>query len=184
MIPADVERELLEGVKRGGAHRERALEDLIERTYRPMTQVCTKVAGGREAAEDAVQDTYAAVLRSIDRFRGESKLTTWIYRIAVREALRSTRRGRTNEALPESSADPGRSPDQRVADRDGARRLLEAIAELPAHLRVVVALGGLEQLPRAEVAEILGIPVGTVHSRLNEARARLRRRLGLPEAPN
>lgn len=182
MISSEKERELLASIDGDDGSRREALGELFQLTHRPLHRMALRVSGNAEAADDAVQETFAAVMRSIDRFRGESKLSTWMTRIAIRETLRAVKRGRPTEQLEESAPDPGRLPSRTAQDREGALRLLRAITELPAHLRVVVALAGLEELPRAEIAEILGVPTGTVHSRLHEARQRLRQRLGMDEA--
>lgn len=182
MISAEKERELLSSIDADDETRREALGELFQLTHRPLYRMALKVSGSTEAADDAIQETFAAVIRSIDRFRGGSKLSTWMTRIAIREALRAMKHGRPTEQLEESTPDSGRPPSLTAQDREGAVRLLRSIAELPGHLRVVVALAGLEELPRAEIAEILGVPTGTVHSRLHEARQRLRQRLELPKA--
>lgn len=183
MISAERERELLGELAKGGPSRQRALAELVEQTAAPLQRLALKLTGSVQGAEDAVQETFAAVLRSIENFRGEAKLSTWIFRIALREALRPSVRRRPVGELSEMTAAAGGDPSDVAEEREGLQRLLRAIAALPPGLRVVVALAGIQELPRAQVAEILGLPVGTVHSRLHEARARLRERLGLPGAP-
>ncbi len=180
------ETELLRRIAGPEPDRSRALGELFQQAQPALRQLTLRITSRADLAEDAVQETFAAVLRSIGRFRGEAKLSTWMYRIAVREALKASRRANRSEITGNSGdqmSGPGREPAQALADREGALRLLRAIGELPADLRVVLGLAASGDLPQAEIAGVLGLPVGTVHSRLHTARERLRRRLGLPATP-
>ena len=130
------------------------------------------LTGRRADAEDAVQEVFVAVHRGLPGFAGASRLTTWIYRIALR-APPSTpgRGGRTgSRSIPETSGGGGEAD---MASRDEARRVAAAIARLPAGPRAVLSLFAVEGLSHREIADILGIPEGTVWSRLHAARRML-----------
>lgn len=112
-----------------------------------------------------------SVHRALPSFRGESRLSTWIYRIAIRAALEHRARRRSTEPLdPEL---PGPSEEDELMARDRARRLLLAMEKLSVEHRTVLSLFAVEGLSHKEIAEILGVPEGTVWSRLNGARRRL-----------
>lgn len=183
MIDPALEGRWLELLRAGGGGREEALREMLAQLGKPLFQLCLRVAGDATDAEDAVQETFVDVLRGIAGFRGEARLTTWIFRIAIRVATRvrnrRVRRGHASFEAVEwpaaSTADPSTSAQQ----RENAARILAAIGRLPAAQRTVLALAALDELPQTEVAAILGVPVGTVYSRLNAARARLRDELAL-----
>ena len=175
------EAAVLAGVRRGGAGRGVAFEVLFRALRLPVLGLCLHVTGRRSDAEDALQDTFLAVHRALPVFRGESGLSTWVFRIALRAALQLRARRRDHvEVDPETPA-PGGGEATLVA-REEARRVLAALGELSAEHRSVLALFALDGLGHAAIAEILGVPEGTVWSRLHVARARLREILERPES--
>ena len=177
MIPATDEARLIELMGHAET-RDQGMQELFERLRGPVFGLALRITGRPERADDALQETFVDVMRAIDRFRGESRLTTWIFRVAVRASTRvASRAGRTVDALPEDLRSSAVDPAESASDRDAAAQILAAINRLSPPLRAVFALAGIDELPRAEVAEILGIPEGTVHSRLNAARERLKAEL-------
>jgi RNA polymerase sigma-70 factor (ECF subfamily) len=119
---------------------------------------------------------FLTVNSALPHFRGESRLTTWIYRIALRTALRVRARRRPSEPLdPELPGGGGEDAMRFVIE---ARRLAAALGRLPAEQRAVLSLFALDGLGHAAIAEILGVPEGTVWSRLHAARKRLAAELG------
>ena len=119
----------------------------------------------RADAEDAVQEAFIRIYRSLGRFRGTGRFSTWLYRIVVNESLRvQSNRGSTGEVEPKQEAAGSGVPNVQ------ALIVRQCLASLPEKLRIVLALRGLEDLDYAEIGSILGIPVGTVRSRLHEAR--------------
>lgn len=159
----------------GQAEREQAFAELFERFREPLLSLCLNMTGSWADAEDALQETFVAVHRALPAFRGDSKLSTWLYRIAIRTALRLRRRKPVVlEATPEqvvASGDPG--------EREELSRELEgAMARLSPEHRIVLSLFAIDGLSQEEVALVLGIPVGTVWSRLHTARKRLAGLLG------
>lgn len=158
-----------------GAERDAAFAE-IYRTYAPRVRgLCALLARGRGEVDDAVQETFIAVMDALRGFRGDARLSTWIFRIAVRTSMRVAGRVRGHEPLPEDLPTGAADPH---GDHERARRLRAAMAELPAEQRTVLALFGIEGLTHGEIAEILGVPEGTVWSRLHRARRRLAELLG------
>ena len=124
--------------------------------------------------EDAAQDIFIAVYRSLKHFRGEAQLSTWIYRIAARHAIRLGRRRRTRETMrltmlkekPSITIDPSeRSTHVATLDR--------MLAKLPPKKRTVLVLFEIEGLSAKEISDVVGCPENTVWSRLHHARAEM-----------
>lgn len=142
--------------------------------------VCLRIMGDREHALDATQETFLTAFRKAEQFKGNSALGTWIYRIAVNtcyDQLRKQKRRRT-DPIPEH-LDPA---DHRAADAvesAGLRpEIQRALASIPEDFRVAVVLCDIEGMGLSDVAEILGVPVGTVKSRVFRGRRLLARELG------
>ncbi|MGZ4712552.1 MAG: RNA polymerase sigma factor [Acidimicrobiia bacterium] len=158
-----------------------ALETLLDRHLDRIHAVCRRVCGPNDAM-DATQNTLIAITRAIHRFDGRAAFTTWAHRIAVNAALdelrRAKRRGIPSSDRPELTAAVAaadrRGPDQ-VADR---LDLDAALATLPEDFRTAVVLRDVADLDYAEIAATLGIPIGTVRSRIARGRAALAAALG------
>jgi len=135
--------------------------------------LCCRLCGNTALAEDAVQEAFVEVYKGLPHFRGEASLATWIYRVAMRTALRLRARARpsTNAAIeaPPVAADP----EPALAARADVRAVQAALDALPAEQRVVVALFSVDGLSHGEIAAILGVPEGTVWSRLHKGRKAL-----------
>jgi RNA polymerase sigma-70 factor (ECF subfamily) len=137
------------------------------------------------AAEDACQEAWLRAYRSIDSYRGEAKLSTWLMRIAINEALLSRRRlQRMPPPTLEEPAAPVPNQPESAARRRELRELLEArIDALPAPLRAVFVLRARQEQSVREVAALLRIPEATVKTRFFRARQRLRRALSSAQPP-
>ena len=163
----------------------------IVRHYSGMVFSLAARLVGPSDAEDVVQETFLRAWHSLARFRGESSLKTWLYAIALNRArarhgtLSRFRAvftpGRTREddafASLDEAADPALSPEENAVLTERRRRLREAVRALPDEFRTTVVLRDLEGLSYEEVAEVLGIPIGTVRSRLARGRALLKEKL-------
>ncbi|MHB1533901.1 MAG: RNA polymerase sigma factor [Acidimicrobiales bacterium] len=156
-----------------------ALEQLLRGQYDPIYAVCRRMTGNDDDAADATQDAVIAVARGLRSFDGRSRFSTWVYRIAVNASIDELRRRsrRPSVGLDELSvADtaPGRNPESSVdvVDVDAALR------RLAPDFRAVVVLRELCGLDYAEISEILGLPPGTVRSRISRGRAALAVLLG------
>jgi RNA polymerase sigma-70 factor (ECF subfamily) len=128
-----------------------------------------------EDREDAAQDVFVAVYRSLARFRGEAQLSTWIYRIAARHAVRLGRRRRVREflsalALREPPPPPAADPSERATH---LHLLDKMLTKLNPKKRAVFVLFEIEGLPVDEIARVVGCPENTVWSRLHHARAEM-----------
>ncbi|MCC2671632.1 MAG: polymerase sigma factor, sigma-70 family [Armatimonadetes bacterium] len=160
----------------------RAFERLLDRYERRVFNLALRLlAGDMSEAEDATQDIFLEVHRSLARFRGDSQLDTWIHRIAVNVCLQRRRKRvlPTTEFPDRDLPDPGAGDPFQSAARGELRQvLLVALDHLPAPQRDVVLLHGMQGLTYSEVAETLQCPVGTVKSRLSTGFKRLRELLG------
>jgi RNA polymerase sigma-70 factor (ECF subfamily) len=128
-----------------------------------------------EEREDACQDVFIAVYRSLDRFRGAARLSTWIYRIAARGAGRAMRRRRMHTLLATLLLrEPPPPPDPDPSEKSARLALLDGfLGRLSEKKRLVLVLFEIEELPVDEIAKIAGCPENTVWSRLHHARAEL-----------
>jgi RNA polymerase sigma-70 factor (ECF subfamily) len=174
---------LLRAVAAGDAG---ALTRLYQRHAGALFGYLYRLAGDRMTAEEILQDTLLAVWRSAAAFEGRSKVTTWLFGVARRQA-HNRLRGRScpepiGVPLPDRP-DQGAGPDELAIAAAGGTPLAAAIDRLPDHHRDVIALVFVAGLPLADVAEVLMIPVGTVKSRLHHARAAVAAALTAQEVP-
>jgi RNA polymerase sigma-70 factor (ECF subfamily) len=170
-----------------------ALEALLRRHHDRLWALCRRLTGNHADAEDALQDALIAVARGIRRYDGRAAFTTWSYRVATNACLDELRRRRRRPvadvpetvgvgAAPESaggaaSAPPAATAVEAVADR---LDIDAALALLPREFRAAVVLRDLCDLDYAEIGRVLGIPPGTVRSRIARGRSQLAGLLGNP----
>jgi RNA polymerase sigma-70 factor, ECF subfamily len=147
-----------------------SFDEIFAQTHGRVLGLCLHLTGNRADAEDAAQETYLSVTKALERFRGDSRVSTWVYRIAIRAALRVKARRPATQALEVEPAVETRDP---ALDRERARQLRQALAHLSFEHRTVLALFSLEGFSHGEIAATLGIPEGTVWSRLHLARKKL-----------
>ncbi len=133
-------------------------------------------------ADDLVQLTFMTALSNPDRFEGRSSFRSYLLGVANNVLLKHLRtryaRGRHLDFDDVTLRDLGTSASRKLAKNDDRRRLLESLASLPLHEQVALELYYWEELPASEIAEALGVPEGTVRTRIRSARLKLRRRLG------
>ena len=159
-----------------------AFGQLMEPLEQLIWRVCWHYTGDREASSDCGQDAMIRIWRSLDNYRGDCAFESWVYRIAANccmDWLRKKKRDRSvsMEPMREQGFDPAdTSPgtEDQVIARDDRRRLREAIALLPDDQREALVLTQLERVPYDEAARMLDVSEGTVKSRVNRAKARLR----------
>jgi RNA polymerase sigma-70 factor, ECF subfamily len=154
----------------------RALAELYRRHAPGLFGFLYRLAGDRAVAEEILQDTMLAVWRSATAFGGRSAVRTWLYGVARRQAYNRLRSLSTPpvglDGVPEPAAsEPG--PEEVALARAETAVVGVAMAALPAGHREVLALAFHAQLSHADIARVLDLPVGTVKSRLHNARARL-----------
>lgn len=145
------------------------------------------MTGSEEEAFDATQEIFLRVWRGLAGFRGDAKISTWVFQIAWNYLRGHHRRyGKHLKALvdhPEEivarTPDPSPGPEQRVVSSDLLDRVAEAMDELPEHYRIVLWLRDGEDLSYADIADALDLPIGTIRSRLARARSLLKKAVGL-----
>jgi len=151
-----------------------AIGVLFQRHRDKILRLTFQILHDREAAEDAAQEILLRAFQKMPSFRGESEFSTWLYRLALNHCLETQRIRQRREALLESHLQVpihSGSPAPRIE----ARLALEhALDELPEILRFVLILREWHELSYEEIAAILHLPVGTVRSRLHEARKKFR----------
>lgn len=159
-----------------------ALGVLFDRYHKAVRCFLDGLLGSyRSDLEDIVQATFLEVHRSAARFHQRSQVKTWIFGIALNvarhHARHETRRSRWSESLAAQPTEGPARPDELAERRDRLRKIAAALESLPQEPREVLVLCDVEGLRGVEVAEILGVPEGTVWRRLHEARKALRARL-------
>ncbi|MFP5489172.1 MAG: RNA polymerase sigma factor [Acidimicrobiia bacterium] len=168
-----------------------AMDALLRRHYDRVHAVCRRIAGSTRDADDAAQEAMIRIVRHLDRFDGRSAFGTWAYRIATNTALDELRKRKRRPQLHAVTVDDHVTvePVDPLADRtvDAVSDRITigaALADLPEEFRVPVVLRDVGDLDYAEIAETLGVPVGTVKSRIARGRRQLSERLGNREGPS
>jgi RNA polymerase sigma-70 factor (ECF subfamily) len=178
-------------VQRCAAGDEDASALLVAEHHRMVFGLASHLLGDRDEALDLTQEVFLRVFRTIHRFRGQSALRTWIYRITVNQARNRLRWWRRRHQGDQVSLDAhvqrcgdlalrtdAVAPDRMFASHELAGRLRAAIERLPFEQRTAIVLRELEGLSYEEIAFSLGLAIGTVKSRLTRARQALRAELG------
>jgi RNA polymerase sigma-70 factor (ECF subfamily) len=179
------EQALLEAARAGDR---KAMDALLEKYQAPIYRFGMKMCGDPEDAKDILQETLLAVVRNVRDFRGGSAVSTWLYTIARSFCIKKRRRSKFapdhEESLEAESdrearsiPDANRAPDEAMHAKQVKRVLEEAIGELDPIYREVLVLRDVEGLSAPEVAEVLGISVEAVKSRLHRARIAVRARV-------
>lgn len=184
------EAELLEGLQAG---HQVAYRRLVELNSANVYNVALKLLGDEHEAEDVLQETFLNAFRAIDRFEGRSQLSTWLYRIAYNASLMRLRKrdrmttfsldrvpgldGEEADAETRYLVDWSALPDEELLTAEARQEMDQAIGELPETLKSAFVLRDIQGLSGAETADVLGITVQAVKSRLHRARLRLRDRL-------
>ncbi|MGI9023634.1 MAG: RNA polymerase sigma factor [Acidimicrobiales bacterium] len=160
-----------------------AFDQLVRLTYAATFTLAYRLTANEEDARDVVQDAYLKAYRGIKRFRGDSRFSTWMYRITANCAStllsRRTRSSHDELSVDEPLADtrPESDPEAMAEARYVRDRMTAALAELPPRLRAVVVLRDIYDLPHEAIAAELGISQEAAKVRLHRARRKLRERL-------
>lgn len=172
--PAAPPETLLAACRAGDREAFAHLFDLCrDRVYAVALHMC----GNPAAAADVTQDVFMKLLTRLPQFSARAAFTTWLYRIVVNTAIDHHRASRRLVSLPETVPDARRPVDDEYARAERKRRIAAALQALPAKLRAPLVLRHVQGLAYDEIAEALGISMGTVASRLSRAHARLAREL-------
>jgi len=164
-----------------------AFAEIVRRTRRPAYLLARRITRNHEDADDVVQDSYVKAFRALDRFESGAAIAPWLLTIVARTALSSLRSGKRRAASPLDDPGPaGGAPlAERIADPgsdpEAIERRLEverAFGRLSEEHRVILAMRVDGDLSYASIAEALGLPIGTVMSRLARARESLVEQMG------
>lgn len=166
-----------------------AFEPLVQKYRQRVWRLAFQVLRDREEAWDCAQDAFVRAFQSLGSFRGQSAFYTWLFRIAMNVAtdrLRSRSaqaRAFGTQPIPaeeweRTAPDPAARPDQAALGAERRARINEALDTLPPNARAIIMLSDVEGLSYREIANVLNCPIGTVMSRLHNARKRLRAALG------
>ena len=180
------ERALVERCRSGDAG---AFQELVDRYKGLVFALVARTVQDRSQAEDLSQDVFLRVHRGLPYFRGEARLSTWIYRIVANVCAQNLGRAKPTQRLDEERPsgvegdDVARSRvvlsarDRQFSDLELRDRLEKAIARLPANYRLLIAAHYLEGVQYEDLAEALDLPLGTVKTQLHRAKQQLRRLL-------
>jgi RNA polymerase sigma-70 factor (ECF subfamily) len=169
-----------------------AFDEVLGRYKNKLYNYIFRMVGNSDDAEDITQEVFVRMFISLDTFRRQSSLHTWLFRIAGNLCIDHFRRGKklrshaysldepyqgdedgSGRELPDSTFEPHRL----LENQEMSEQIQMALGQLPEKLRAVLILHDIEDLPYDEIAQIVGCPLGTVKSRLFHARQHLRRRL-------
>ena len=172
---------------------ERAFSELIEEQGDRVFNLCFRMLGNRQEAEDLAQEVFITVFKSVDSFRGDSKLSTWLYRIAsnlsknrIKYLARRHERSKVEfdegidrNAASDSLTSPkqAKRPDENMEGQQLEKIMQQAISELEEDHRILIVLRDIEELSYDEICEITDLAEGTVKSRLHRARIALRKKM-------
>jgi RNA polymerase sigma-70 factor (ECF subfamily) len=181
-------------IERLAAHDEHAFNQLVEAYEQQVFRLVHRILGRRDEAEDMAQEVFVQIFKAVGQFRGDSKLSTWIYRIAVNlcknrlkylsrrhdgaqdefEAVAERARLSQAKGLISAAVAP---PDQVVEGYQLEQIVHRSLAEIDAEFREVLVLRDVEDLTYEEIAEITGLADGTVKSRIHRARTLLKNKV-------
>ncbi len=175
---SDVEIERLVAAAREGDRE--AFDELVRRTYVDTYTLAIRLTANEEDARDVVQEAYLRAWKGIGRFRGDSKFSTWLYRITANSAYTLVQKRRRRRTEPIESADepvelaPEAQPEAAAEAAVVMEQLSDAVAQLPPKLRSIVVLKDVYGLSHEAIAEELGISVAAAKVRLHRGRKKLR----------
>lgn len=153
---------------------EEAFEELYRRHQPAVYRYALRMSGSTAVADDVVQEVFMAVIYGARGYDPEAgPLASYLFGIARNKLSRQWRLSPETDELSETAAAPDADPLENLSREESVDQVRQALLGLPAHYREVVVLCELEEMAYADAAEALGLPVGTVRSRLNRARAML-----------
>lgn len=180
------EKRLIKKVKKGD---HQAFAELVDRYKNSVYSICLRMVGNREEAEDLSQDAFIRAYNHISQFDNDRKFSTWLFRIATNLSIDSLRRKKPSvsldaeipgtEGLALNTMLPGSGdlPDEQIVQGETEQWIQNEIKALPEKYRSAVVLKYIEDLSLKEISEIMGLPVGTVKTRVHRGREMLRKNM-------
>jgi len=181
------DKELVSQIKAGYFD---AFQSLVEKYQNRIIYTCFGFLKNREDAEDIAQEVFVEVYRSLSAFREDSKLSTWIYRIAITKSLDFFRKQNRKKRFPlekkqvdfqenglMAATPASNGPESRFSRKEQARVLRKAVDSLPENQRIVITLNNYEGFPSQEIAEILSVTLSAVEALIHRAKKNLRKKL-------
>ncbi len=172
---------------RVGKGDKRAFDEIVRRYTRRMVNLSYQIVADRDLAEDIAQETFLRAYKSASRYRQISKFSTWLYTIAINLCRNELRRRKfkmlslegmaerdDDDKLRVDIADEKLKPDLDFERRETGRLVREAVAKLPEKFKTPLVLRDIQELSYEEIGEILNLPEGTVKSRINRGRLRVK----------
>lgn len=196
MSERDIDRQLVERVRQGD---KRAFDLLVEKYWRRLIRLLSRMVRDPDDVEDIAQETFIKAYRALPQFRGDAAFYTWLYRIGVNTAKNHlVAKGKamptlSQQALPDEddgveerlAVQDVSTPESELLSKQVALAVNEAVENLPEELRTAITLREIEGLSYEEIANLMACPIGTVRSRIFRAReaiaAKLRPILGTSE---
>jgi len=182
------EAQLIKGIQQGDR---KSFQILVETYQRMVVNTCLAIVHNKADAEDLAQDVFLEIFRTAENFRGDSKVSTWLYRIATNRSLnmiRNNKRKRFFQSIEEAfiggrnrtseiSETRGDQPDQNITDQQRSDLLHRAIDRLPEKQRIAFTLNKYEELPYQQIAEIMEISLASLESLIHRAKKNLQEQL-------
>lgn len=187
MVMEDIE--LINRFRKGD---DEAFRFIVGRYQKYILNICFRFTHSKENAEDLTQEVFIEVYRSLNNFRGDSKLSTWMYRIAVTKSLDYLKNQKRKkrfavikslfvensvEAEVESLPDFGNNPQKKIEQEDRMKILSLALESLPEKQRIAFVLNKYDEMSYREIADILGTTIPSVESLIHRAKINLRKKL-------
>jgi RNA polymerase sigma-70 factor, ECF subfamily len=170
-----------EAVQRCLAGDAEAFSTLVERYGGRVYNIALRITNDSDAAADCAQEAFIRAYRALHQYDPTLPFGPWLYRIATNASLNHVQRWHAHETpveeFPDSAEPDEAGPESTTLRKEELSEVMAAMAELPAHYRAALTLRHLQQLSYQEVADSLGIPLGTVKTHLHRARAALKTRL-------
>jgi len=179
-------KDFIESLKNGDS---RTFRELVDKYQLPVRNTCLGIIRNRHDAEDIAQDVFVEVFRSINSFRSDSKLSTWIYRIAVNKSINFVNKKKREKWLSpledlfagrnerEFHASPDVLPSSDLEKQQRERNLYKALDSLPENQRIAFTLNKYEELSYQEISEVMNLSLSSVESLIHRAKVNLQKKL-------
>ncbi|HOG47771.1 MAG TPA: sigma-70 family RNA polymerase sigma factor [Anaerolineae bacterium] len=171
MSTGEPEQALVARARRGDKD---AFGALVVRHHRAVAAIAYHMTGDAATADDVAQAAFLRAWEQLATLRDDAAFKSWLCRLAVRASIDCLRRAPREQPLPDGVVDPAGSPEGAALAHERARAVRRAVLGLPEQCRAALILREFEGLSYKEIAQVLGIPMGTVMSRLSYARGLLR----------